>query len=193
MSFSKWLKRPKSGRYIRENGDLLNVADIAKRSDDANLLASVEDGEIYQASFEGEIPAGGTVYFAQPINTSEGALRGIRFGGTFLGGPIKYEQYIGGTIGTTIATLVGFNADRRKPNSLNPILQVDAYTPGTLIDESFGLTAPTGAGRASTALSTAGIGGIYDDTTEPVFVLENEGANAARIALSWVWKERGDL
>lgn len=192
MSWLSYLKQwtPRTGRYIAEDGDAVNVADVARRSDRANVFASVDDGVIYQAHYRATTVAPNeTLLFAQPIASGE-SIRGIAFSGVLTGGPIEYKQYTGGTLGATLETLDSINGDRRDEiASDSPVLLIDSYTPGRLIDESFGLTATAAAGRASASLSGTGIGGIYDSDHSPVFELTNTGEENAGLALFWIWKE----
>lgn len=195
MAWTEFLRKwtPLSGRYIAESGEYVNIADVAARSDNSNLLAQVGDGNVYQAFWRGEIPIGGSVIFAQPIAT--GSIRGLGFGGVFTGGIIEYEQILGATIGATLETLNGYNADRRLIGTLeftsdNPVLMVDSVTGGTIVDKSFGLTPDTGAGSAAANLASIGLGGIFDINSIPVFKLTNNGSKVAQLALTWIWKER---
>jgi len=193
MSWLKYLKQwtPRSGRYIAEDGDSVNVADVSRRADRANFLATVDDGNIYQAHYRARsLGPDETLLFAQPI-AGPLEIRGIAFSGVISGGPIEYKQYTGGTIGTTLETIDGINGDRRdEAASDNPILLIDSYTPRRLIEESFGLTSTSGSGRASAGLTSAGIGGIYDTDHAPVFELTNTGNGDTELAMFWVWKER---
>ena len=103
--FLRFLKQwtPSTGRFIRENGQPTNIADLALRNDNVNLQLAVTDGRVYQAFWRGKIPAGQTFHFAQPIN-SQSVITGIEFGGVFQGGIIEYALRVGATIGETVET-----------------------------------------------------------------------------------------
>ena len=192
--FLRFLKQwtPSTGRFIRENGQPANIADLALRNDNANLQLAVTDGRVYQAFWRGQIPVGQTFHFAQPIN--QPAITGIQFGGVFQGGVIEYALRLGATFGETLETLEGYNADRTligtpKFTSLSPILRVNGVTGGVVLDRSFGLVPSTGAARATGTLSALGLGGVYDTDSAPAFSLTNNGNAAAEFALTWVWSE----
>lgn len=196
MGWLTYLKKwtPHSGRYIREDGELVNVADLMQRKDNIDILLSVEDGQVYQAAWRGQIPVASTIRFYQLINNG-GSVRGLAFSGVYLGGPVEYTLCVGSTIGATLETIGGYNADRRllgSPDfdSVSPIVRVDAASGGTIIDRTFGLTPITGSGRSAGGLSAAGIGGIYDAASSPCFTLQNTSSQIVEVALTWIWKER---
>jgi hypothetical protein len=187
---TKWT--PLSGRAITESGDAVNLADILKRQDMANLSAAVEDGVIYQAFWRGSVAAGVTLRFAQPVNTDR--IRGVAFSAVVRGGPVEYRLCVGSTIGATDETIPGYNADRRligSPEfaSENPILRVASATGGTVIDGSFAQTPSAGAARASGSLPAAGLGGVFGANSKPCFTLQNTDNSAAQLSLVWIWNE----
>ena len=195
MSFERYLKgwTPQTGRHIAEDGSVVNLANLAQRADQVDFLLAVEDGLIYQASWRGVIDNGSTVHFAQPVTS--GSIRGIAFSGVIQGGPIEYRLCVGAVFGDALETIEGYNADRRLFGNAgfisdNPVIRVDSATGGTIIDRGYGQTPATGASRASSGLSAAGVGGIYNGASQPCFTLQNTGSSAAQVALTWIWKER---
>lgn len=182
------------GQFFNSLGEPVNLVDIAERMDSVNFLLAVEDGQIYQASWRGQIGANSTIYFGQPV-TNGGSIRGISFAGVIQGGPVEYRLCVGSTLGTVQETIQGYNADRRKLGSPeftsdNPVVLVASATAGTVIDRSFGQAPATGASRSAAGLSAAGIGGIYDGASQPCFTLQNTSNAVVEIALTWIWKER---
>lgn len=67
--------------------------------------------------------------------------------------------------------------------------RIIAENDGRLIEADLGLSAATGTGRGSAALSGAGVGGIYGADSAPFFSYENTGSSAAMISIRWVWRE----
>jgi len=192
MNFLKYLKiwTPINGRFIRENGQTVNLADAIYELNAVDNQLSVVRGEVYQSSWRGTVLQGQSVYFAHPIE--EGIL--ARQIGTFLtyqGGPFEYTETISAEIGLTEETIAGHNGDRRLIATVSgsPILRVASSTGGIVVDRSFGESASSGANRQSNGLAIAGIGGYFDQNHYPVYRVQNTGSTTLQLAMDWVWKE----
>lgn len=184
---------PRTGKVICESGTTENQGDKLRDDRFVSDLLQVEAGHVYQADFRGSIPAGGTLYFGQPVNTER--MTGIRLSAIFAGGPVEFTQYAGATPGTELSDLGAVNADRRITTpGPNPVKQYDGLTDnGRQIESDFGLTPTTGTGRGTAALSSAGIGGIYDAATAPFFSFQNTGSTTAQISIRWVWRDNSPV
>lgn len=190
--WSEWLTKwtPLSGRFIRENGQFSNLADMPYELNAVDNQLSVVRGQVFQSSWQGSVAAGASLYFSHPI--AAGILaRQVATVITYQGGPFDYTERIGATPGATAETIQGYNADRRLilTPSTSPVFRVGAPTGGTIVDRSFGDSAASGVSRQTNGLSVAGIGGYFDSDHYPIYGIQNTGLTALQISMDLVWKE----
>lgn len=183
------INSPAQYRAICENGGWFNIADSEEIQYRMNNQVAVRNGQLYNSDYQGTLAAGASIFIKQVCLTP---LRGVSLN-IIYSGSIDYQQVVGATAGNILSTADNNNLDRRiLAKSLNVIRILDGFTGGRIVDNGFGISPTSGVNRATSNITGAGVGGIFDSTAEPYFKFTNVGSQTARINLSYIWKE-GDI
>lgn len=183
------INSPAQYRAICENGGWFNIADSEEIQYRMNNQVAVRNGQLYNSVYQGTLTVGASIYIKQVCLVP---LRGVSLRGTF-SGSIDYQQVVGATAGNILSIVDNNNIDRRiTTKSLNAIKILDGFTGGRIVDLDYGISPTSGVNTATSNITGAGVGGIFDSTAEPYFKFTNVGSQTARINLSYIWKE-GDI
>lgn len=163
---------------------------------DSALLA----GTIFQAYWQGVLPANSNTYFHHFVPEGKGRLlKNISYKQNIIGGPVNFELILGGVIGSVAETFFGYNGDRRRITgsewtSTSVLYRLNSFDPtgSTIIDKWFGQSTDQGQNHSSVALEELGIGGIYSCNSRPTFSCENLSSSPVTCSLSWVWSDLDD-
>lgn len=185
-----------SGQLQKENGSFWDLQKFLQLKEIFNVEQAAYRGEIYQSFWRGTIASGASLFFSQTFGSSSVALvRALTFKQTFTGKPIEISVRIGGSAGSTLEVLNGFNLDRRKwPGSpgwttANPLRRVASLSGGTVVDRWMSLSSSSEAARTAAPIEDLQTIGFFSVGQKRSYEILNGGGGTQEVALSWAWQE----